>query len=406
MMSESKRFHNPDGRSSGLTRKARLVVCLAILAVGVAVAVYIQKTKPKAKKKPPVKMATLVTARKVFPGQHRMLVTAMGTVVPALETVLKSRVAGEVIAVHPEYIEGGFIPKDEEIVRLDSKDYQLQVAKSVSAVVGAEYALRLEMGHQEVARREWDLIQKEQQPMDLQDMELALRKPHLDKAEADLAAAKAQLAEAKLNLDRTVIRSPYNAIVRTKRVDIGSQVAAQEQLAEIMGVDEYRVQVAMPTDKLQYITFPKQGSENGSPARILYRNGSARSGTVLKLLGDLETEGRMARILVSVPDPQGLLMPENTEPPLLIGEYVRVEIQGPLMDGVYQIANSTLHDNRSIWVAGKDETLEVRSVQVLWRTRDAVFINSGLRPGDQLIHSGIPVPVDGMKLKVELLSDN
>ena len=406
MISESKRFNDPDPKPSGLTRKARLVICLAILAAGVAVAVYIQKTKPKAAKKPPVKMTTLVTVRKVFPDKQQMVVSAMGTVVPALETIVKSRVAGEVISVHPEFIEGGFIPQDAEIVRLDPQDYQLQVAKSASAVIAAEYALKLEMGHQEVARREWDLIQQEQQPMDLQDTQLALRKPHLEKAEADLAAAKAELAEAKLNLDRTVIRSPYNAIVRTKRVDIGSQVAVQEQLAEIMGVDEYRIQVAMPTDKLQYIQFPDQHSESGSSARILYRNGSVRSGTILKLLGELETEGRMARVLISVPDPLGLAAPDSLEPPLLIGEYVRAEIQGPLMDGIYRIANSTLHDNRSIWVAGKDDTLEIRNVQVLWRSRDAVFINSGIHPGEQLIVSRIPVPVSGMKLKVQPLSDN
>lgn len=406
MMSDNKQLNDPGVKPSGLTRKARLVICLAILAFGVAVAVYIQKTKPKAARKPPAKMTTLVTVRKVFPDTQQMVVTAMGTVVPALETVLKSRVAGEVVAVHPEFIEGGFIKKGEEIVQLDPKDYQLQVAKSASSVIAAEYALKLEIGHQEVAQREWELIQKEQQPMDLKDTELALRKPHLEKAEADLAAAKAGLAEARLNLDRTVIRSPYNAIVRTKRVDIGSQVAVQEQLAEIMGVDEYRVQVAMPTDKLQYIMFPGQHSEQGSSARILYRNGSIRSGTVRKLLGELETEGRMARVLISVPDPLGVSTPDSKEPPLLIGEYVRVEIQGPLMDGIYQIVNSALHDSRSIWVVGKDETLEIRNVQVLWRTRDAVFINSGLQPGDRLILSGIPVPVAGMKLKVETLSDN
>ncbi|MFH2065595.1 MAG: efflux RND transporter periplasmic adaptor subunit [Pseudomonadota bacterium] len=404
-MTESQKFSEPALKKSGITRTTRLIICLAILSAGLLIAVYIQKTKPEARKKIQVKTVPMVTVRQMFPTSRQMTVSAMGTVIPARETVLKSRVAGEVISVHPEFIEGGYVQKDAEIILIDSKDYKLQVAQSASAVIAAEYALKLEMGHQEVARREWDLIRKEQ-PVEIQDAELALRKPHLEKAEADLAAARAEHAQAELNLSRTTIRSPYNAIIRKKMVDIGSQVAAQGQLAEIMGVDEYRIQVSLPTEKLTYIDFPKKSSDTGSSASIIYRNGVSRSGRVVKLLGDLETEGRMARLLISVKDPLGLSSSGEQSAPLLIGEYVRVEIQGPVLENVYQISNSALHDNRNIWVIGENQTLEIRSVQVLWRTADSVFLNNGLNPGDQLIHSEIPVPVSGMELQVQPAASN
>jgi RND family efflux transporter MFP subunit len=403
-MIENRKYNKSAPGISRLTWSSRLIICIIIILIGVAGAVYFQKTKPQARKKPPKKNIPLVTALKVFPTTPQMVVPAMGTVVPAHETILKSRVAGEVISVHPDFIEGGYIKQGTEILVIDPKDYQLQVAKSASAVIAAEYSLKLEMGHQEVAKREWDMVQKEQ-PMSLQNMELALRRPHLEKSEADLAAAQAEFEQAKLNLKRTTIRSPYNAIIRKKTVDIGSQVTAQGQLAEIIGVDEYRIQVSLPVEKLKYIDFPKQSPDLGSSAQVIYRNEYTRSGQVIKLLGDLETEGRMARVIISIKDPLSLSSFDDKLPPLLIGEYVRVEIKGPVIENIYQIPNAALHDNQIIWVVGENNKLEIRNVQLVWRTTRTVFLGKGLNPGDQLILSGISAPVSGMELRVQSRTD-
>ena len=82
---------------------------------------------------------------------------------------------------------------------MDARDYELAVTQKQSQVVNADYNLKLELGHQEVAKREWSLLNGSK-PAKSSDLELALRKPHLDKAKADLAAAKAELKQAKINL--------------------------------------------------------------------------------------------------------------------------------------------------------------------------------------------------------------
>jgi multidrug efflux pump subunit AcrA (membrane-fusion protein) len=176
-------------------------------------------------------------------------------------------------------------------------------------VTDAEYNLKLELGHQEVAKREWMLLNGGK-PAKSSDVDLALRKPHLDKAKADLEAAKAELKQANLNLARTRIRAPFNAIVRTHNVEMGSQVSIQDPLAELVCTDEYWIKVSIPVDRLKWISTPRNATESGSAVRIYYRNGFERTGTVIKLFGDLETEGRMARILVSVEDPLSLESPD------------------------------------------------------------------------------------------------
>jgi hypothetical protein len=156
----------------------------------------------------------------------------------------------------------------------------------------------------------------------------------------------------------------------------------------------------MPVDRLNWIMIPRKAGEPGSKVRIFYRNGTGLTGTVIKLMGELEAEGRMARVLVEVKDPLGLTQAEKTRPPLLIGEYVRMEIEGRQLQNVYRIPRTALRDNASIWLVSDGDKLEIRSVKTLWRDAQSVLLTEGLQPGERLIVSDLPKPVDGMPLQV------
>ena len=385
-------------------RPLTILLCLVILGAGMAGASYFNKTAPKARKRKPPKMDPLVKVETVQRTNERATVRAMGTVVPALEMVLKSRVSGEIISAHPEFSEGGFLKKGTKVLQIDPQDYELAVEQKRSQVVNARYALKLEMGHQEVAQREWELLKGDKPAKDL-DLELALRKPHLEKARAELVAAEADLKQAKLHLARTTIRAPFNAIVRNKHVELGSQVSTQDVLAELVGTDEYWVQVSLPVDRLKWIAIPTKMGESGSAVRIIYGTGSVstfvRKGRVIKLLGDLDAEGRMARVLVSVKDPLDRQGNETKRPPLLIGDYVRVEIEGQEIKDVFKIPRTALRDNSKIWVERGEGRLHIRQVEVVWRDFQYIFLRDSLKEGERLIVSDLATPVEGMAVIVE-----
>lgn len=381
----------------------RIVLSLLILGVGIGAASYIKNSAPRTRKQPPVKLSPTVLIQTAKPSGYQIIVTAMGTVIPAREVVLKSRVSGEIVKIHPEFTEGGFLKKDTEIIQIDPQDYELALARKRSAVTDAEYALKLELGHQQVAKREWELLNQGKPAQDM-EKELALRQPHLSKVRADLSAAEAELKAAMLDLERTHITVPFNAMVRSKSVDRGSQVASQEPLAELVGTDAYRIQVSLPVDRLEWIDVPVQAGDFGSKARIIYGQGHECSGKVIRLMGDLATEGRMARILVEVADPLGLNASNQDRTPLLIGEYVRVKILGRKLNNVFQIPRTALKDNSSIWIVSENQTLEIRKVRPVWRDADVVLLQDGLTPGEQLIVSDLPAPVEGMAVRVEPLT--
>lgn len=369
------------------------VLCLVIVAAGLVLAGYIKKTAPKAQRRPPDRNVPRVEIMAMFPGDHQVSVSAMGTVAPAKEMTLKSRVSGQVQSVHPEFVAGGIVVRGQRLLKIDPQDYQLALARKESQVINSEYELKVELGFQDVARREWSLLNKGT-PADAADEELALRKPHLAKARSDLVAAQAELEQAKLNLSRTDITAPFNAFVRATYIESGSQVSTQDALADLVGTDEYWIRVALPVDRLRWIRIPSSRSETGAPAVVHYR-GYERSGRVLRLLGDLEPQGRMARIMVSVDDPLGRGDREPVQP-LLIGEYVRVEIRGETLADIYRIPRSALRDNNTIWLVDADGALQIKPVVTVWSDDRHVLIHDRITPGDRLVVSDLAAPVAGM----------
>jgi RND family efflux transporter MFP subunit len=382
------------------TRMFMVVICLVIIAAGALGAVALIRTAPKSQKRPPRQLAPLVSIQKVYPDTRQVVIQAMGSVVPERDLTLKSRVAGEIVHLHPEFTEGGIIGKGNLMVQIDDEDYRLLLAQKQRAVADADYNLKLELGRQEIAKHEWALLNNGH-PDPGTDADLALRKPHLEKAKSDLDGARAELKGAQLQLERTRIYAPFNAIVRSTLVEIGSQVAAQETLATLAGTDEYWVQASVPVDRLQWIRIPDDHRRPGAPVEIVYQGGARRHGRVKKLLSDLETKGRMARLVIAVTDPLSLKTPAKGLPAMIIGEYVRVEIQGPKIDGAYRLPRTALRDNAHVWVAGKDERLEIREVRTIWRDITTVLLKKGLQPGDRVIVSDLATPVPGMALKIE-----
>jgi len=382
------------------SRLLNLLLSFLVIVLGLVVATYITHKAPKAQKRAPVKAIPVVEVQVVQPGDHRIMVPAMGIVVPAREVVLRAQVSGKVLSLHPEFIEGGYIKENAQILQIDPVDYHLTVTLAEAKVKDAESGLELAEEEANAAKEEWRLLYDDATTND-KPSPLVAKEPQLAAAQARLKAEQAELKKAELDLKRTSVRAPFNGIVRTKSVEVGSLVTPQDPLAELVGVDEYWIQVSVPVDYLKWISVPNRKGNKGSQVRVVHQGGYERTGEVIKLLGDLETEGRMARILAAVKDPLGLQDSRQKTRPLLIGEYVRVEIEGSPLSQVFRIPRIALRDNDTIWVVGDDSTLDIRPVTTIWRDTQTVFLDQGLNSGDRVIVSDLAAPVEGMKIQME-----
>ena len=378
----------------------RLIFCLLFIAAGLAGARFLIATKPKVTRRPPEKMAPLVLTAALQSENYTFRIPAMGTVIPARETGLEVSVSGEVIYVHPEFTEGGMLSKGMKVLQVDPKDYELAIQQKKRALADAEYAYKLELGHQDVARKEWNLLYGDK-AMGEGESDLALRKPHLEKVKVEIEAARAELEQAEIYLKRSTLTAPFNALVLNTHVEMGSQVSSQEKLADLVGTDTYWVQVSLPLDRLKWIQVPNGEQGEGSEVKIFYRTDNVKIGKVIRLLPDLSKEGRMARLLIEVNDPLDLQKKNEKQPMLLIGEYVRVSIEGEKLQNVFRVPRTALHNDNEVWIVNEEGKLSIRQVKTIWRDQESVVIRDGFKSGETLVISDIAAPVEGMDLRIQ-----
>lgn len=387
-------------RVSWVSRALRICMALVIIGGGLAGAAYLMKTVEKPKKRPPAKWVPVV---RVLPAQHtdyQVMVNATGTVVPARRIMLRAHVSGQVLSVHPEFSDGGYLARGATVVALDDADYRLALAQKQSDAVNSQYALKVEQGRQEVARREWQLLGNEELT-ETSGTALALREPHLEKARADVESARLHVQKAQLDLERARVSAPFNAKVISRHVNVGSQVSPQDTLAELVGTDSYWVRASVPVDRLDQITIPGKTGVSGSAVQVHYARNHVIAGRVIRLLGDLDTESRMARLLIEVRDPLRRQSDAADGPPLLLGEFVRVEITGRKLTEVVVLPRTALRDGETVWLLQPDSTLNILPVTPVWRDRETVVIYNGLNSGDRIILSEVAAPVVGMQLRLD-----
>ncbi len=376
------------------------LIPIAILAGCAVLAVVVIETSPVAERKARPLRARLVEVVPAEVSTATTQVVAMGTVVATREVVLKPQVSGRVVEVSPEFVPGGRFEPGQVMLRVDPSDYELAVRQRESELAQHRADLRMEQGNQSVARLEFELLGES---VSEEDRDLVLREPQLDRVRARVGAAEAALAQAKLDLERTVVRSPFHSWVRERGVELGTRVDSGTVLATLVGTSDYWVEVVVPVNQLRWIEIPSTPEETGSVAQIgdagAWGPGVYREGHVVRLLGDLEHEGRMARVLVRVEDPLALESDDPGVPPLLLGSFVNVRIDGHSLDNVVALDRTLLRDGDRVWVMGSDDALEIREVRVVFRSEDRVLVREGLRAGERLVKSDLSSPVTGMALR-------
>lgn len=358
-------------------------------------------TEPEAERETATReTAMLVEVIEVARGDYRPEITAVGTVRPVRDVVVAPRVGGEIIARAESFTPGGYIAAGETLVRIDPADYENAVAEHESALAQAQAELSVEMGRQQVAERDYALLDQDLPP---EQRALVLRAPQLATAEARVAAAQAALDQAELDLERTRVPAPFDALILSRDVDLGSQVSPGESLGRLVGLHAYWVVATVPRAKLRWIQVP---DAEGDPASVVHLDdptgwgpGVHRVGRVDRVIGALDDETRLARVLVAVDDP--LARDEAAgQPPMMIGAYVEARIQGRPLEGVVRLARGHVRKEDTVWVM-EDGELHVRPVTVVFEDPEFCYIAQGLEDGERVVTTDLATVVDGAPLRLE-----
>lgn len=383
------------------TWKSFLPVLVLVLA-GVIVAGMMATRQPPARSGGPEVPARLVRTALVERTPQRIEIEATGTVIPAESVVLQPQITGRVVSVSDQLEPGAVVDAGDILVRIEKTDFEAAVAEAEAQLAQARAELALERGRSDVAQAEFEQFAKD---LDVPvDEALAQREPQLAAARAGVQRAESVLARARANLERTTLRAPFRALVSEKSVNLGAQVGPQSQLAQLVAVDRYWVQATLPIAHLEHIAVPGFNAERGAEARVVQDAGFSgaarpvhRSGEVVRLFGSVTPQGRLAQLLVRVPDPRALGA-ETRGLPLLLDAFVEVQFEGREQRDLIRMSREYLRENDQVWVI-EDGKLDIRTVDIVWRAPDHVLIEGGLRDGERIVTSPLSNPVNGLRLK-------
>ena len=398
---DSDQQHHESPKSYRPAAPLRLLLPIVVVAISAVVALWLMQTGPKTEPRQKVRNATLVDVRPLEFASQTTSISVMGTVIPKREVVIKPQVSGEIISFSDKLVPGGHFSQGEQLLAIDPSDYRLAVRQLSSEVARVEADYQIELGRQRVAQKEFELLGE---AVSEEEKNLMLREPQLEDIRASLEGAAARLEQAQLNLQRTIVNAPFNAVVISRDVNLGTSVSMGTPLATLVDSDAFWVEAPVPVSQLKWIHTGEKSNTDGSQVLIYdaaaWGSETNRPGQVIGVMADVEAQGRMAKLLIEVPDPLALQARSSNLSRLLLGSYVRVEIAGQALPRPVAIERDLVHDGNRIWIMDEQGNLDIRTIEITFRDQDQVLVTGGISAGELLVTSNLPSPVQGMSLRV------
>jgi multidrug efflux system membrane fusion protein len=339
------------------------------------------------------------------PGPYQVFVQSQGTVVPRLESQLVSEVAGRVLHVSPNLVNGGFFEADEVLLRIDPRDFELALTQAKLEVARAQRRLQEEEADARVARREWESMGQGEPTA------LALHIPQIEEAQASVNAAVAIEERAQRNLERTEVKAAFQGRVRTKQVDVGQFVAMGSALATLYAIDVAEIRLPLADGELAFLELPYGASKESQSRRPTVQLSSEFAGLtrswqarIVRTEGEIDPMTRMVMAVAEVQDPYRLHDPEHPVP-LALGMFVGATIEGVFLEDVFVLPRTALRDDSQVYVLDDEDKLHFVDATVVRTERERVVLRTQLPAGTRFVVSPLEIATDGMQV-TDLATDN
>jgi RND family efflux transporter MFP subunit len=379
-------------------RFLHFAITIVIVAIGAISMAGLSSSRPQLKKHKPPAPIPIVRTIKIKTAPQTVHVLGEGTVRPLREIDLVPQVGGKVIYISLALVNGGEFKKGETLLIIDPVDYRLAVTLAEAKVKDSESNLKIAEEEAAVAREEWRLHNTSSYKTNRKPPPLVAKEPQLAAAQAKLEADRANLRKALLNLERTELKTPFDGRVSEKDVDIGQYVKSGQALATIYSIEAAEIVVPLEDDELFWFHVPgfTPGDDPGSHVNVracVAGHELSWSGKVVRAEGKLDERTRMINVVVQVEKPYA------KKPPLAVGLFVTVDIEGISLPNATVIPRSALHQNDVVWVVDKNDRLHFHKVEVAKFFSDEVIVKTGLKDGEILAVSNLKAVTDGMTVR-------
>ena len=385
---------------AGRHRQMFISLCIILAAV---LAAYILKIS----RRPPERVEQLVRPPLVEVMQAKvddipMVVHGYGTVKPKVDVQVVPQVSGRIVFVNPQFEAGGFIDANQVLVKIDPRDYELAVQQANAFVAEAQVKLDMEKAEAQVARQEWEELNPNTEPASA----LVLREPQIRQAKAQLESAKARLAVARLNLERTEVWLPVDVLVVSESVDLGQYVVTGQTIGVAYGIDSVEIEVPLEDSELEWFDFPNSDvsfndnvpSNKSTIAEVRADFAGANHtwiGYVRRTTGQVDKTSRLVIIVIEVPEP---FKASNGRPSLLPGTFVEVSIKGSILKNAVAVPRDAVREGNKVWIV-ENGLLHIQTLDIARSDQDFVYVTSGLDDEATIVLSSLDMATENMKVR-------
>lgn len=426
---------------------------IALIAC-IIIAVALVKLQPKMTHEPSAALITPVNVIEVKAFKVRPAILGFGTVEPDILLESKSEVAGKITYVHPQLRNGAILPKDTVIIRIEQEDYQLALQQAEATAASHRAKLREVQLQTKNLQTELNIVQKKLNlaKVELSRIQSLVKKQSISKssrdtqqvnvlklqqevqklrhqiltvpeqianAEAALANSESMVETQQRNLDRTVIKLPFNARISQSVVDEDQYISKGALLFSAQTTDKILINGQFTLQHFRTLAKDFRGNEAllkeafitgfssdtfkklglSAKVRLADNDSPFWQANVERITSQLDPDTRTLGIIVSVDNPYAQLIP-GTKPPLMQGMYTEIVLQGRAKT-FYVIPRDALHENE-IFIVNKQNQLERRPVENAQIQGKMVLLRTGLQAGEQLIVSDVFPAIPGMQVKATI----
>jgi RND family efflux transporter MFP subunit len=363
-----------------------------------------------------------------------------GPVEPARVWAAVSQVTGLVVEIHSRLRDGEILSEGTELVRIDPVDYELALVQARAELAeldvqerNARASLKIEernllLAQQDLERKRKLVKQGTTSDSTVDEAERVMLGTStvvqelantlaLIPAQRQLLNAKA--ARAERDLERTVIRAPFNMRVANLVVAADQFVSVGQTLFEGDAVDrvEIEAQMAMsslrrlfigrPDIKVDMARFAERLPDmlGFSPlVRLDLGNHVAEwEAELVRFSDEVDAKTRTMGVVVAVDRPFEKIIP-GYRPPLSKGMFVQVVLRGKSQGARLAVPRSAVRGG-SVYVADRENRLQRRAVEVLFDQGRLSVIADGLEPKERVVVSDLVPAVEGMLLQPQVDDD-
>src|SRR6516225_5134366 len=304
-----------------------------------------------------------------------VFLTGLGSVQAFNTVALKTRIDGQITRVN--FVEGQEVKQGELLIQIDPRPYEVASAT-------AEANLQRDEAQLKNAQAQYERMKALYAGGVIAKQDLDTQQASFGQYEGMIAADKAAIDNAKLNLVYTRITSPINGRIGLRQVDIGNYVTASSgsSMAVITQMHPIAIVFTLPEDQLQSVReWMKQGTLQ---VDVYSRDDQTKlsTGKLLTIDNQIDPTTGTAKFKAVFENPENSLWPNQFVNVHLLLETRKDAITAPV-SAIQRGPQGTF-----VYLVDNNNTVEVRPVQLALTQGNTVVIASGLQPGEKVVTDG------------------